>query len=151
MGAQGTVCAGGRYDTLVEQLGGKPCYGVGFAIGLERLVLLVDAMHAPEPVKPHAYFALLGDGLQEKGMAVAERLRTALPGLRLAMHCGGGGFKSQFKRADKSGARFALIMGEDEWAAGTIALKFLREDRPQQTVTIEQLIEFLTPFLTESV
>jgi len=133
LGAQGTVCAGGRYDGLVEQLGGQATPGVGFAMGMERLVTMLAARGTTGADQaPDAYLILVGEAAQQQGLALAEQLRDQLPGLRLRMHCGGGGFKAQFRRADHSGARFALILGEDEVRSGSIALKPLREVQGEQ-------------------
>ena len=140
LGAQGTVCAGGRYDGLVEQLGGKPTPAVGFAMGVERLVLLLDAAGVvPDSIARHldAYLVAVGD-VQQQAFTVAEQLRDCLPGLRLQVNCGSGSFKSQLKKADKSTAAVALILGEEEAANNQITVKFLRQEKPQQTVTIEQ-------------
>ena len=141
LGAQGTVCAGGRYDGLVEQLGGKPCPGVGFAMGVERLVLLLDELGAvPDSVDQAVDLYLLAVGnVEQQALVLAENLRSDCPNIRLECHCGGGSFKSQIKRADKSGARIALILGEDEVASGTVGVKYLREDRPQKTVAQSEL------------
>ena len=141
LGAQGTVCAGGRYDGLVEQLGGKPCPGVGFAMGVERLVLLLDELGAvPDSVGQALDLYLVAVGnVEQQALVLAENLRSDCPEIRLECHCGGGSFKSQIKRADKSGARIALILGEDEAAAGTVGVKYLREDRPQETVAQSDL------------
>ena len=119
LGAQGTVCAGGRYDGLVEQLGGKPCPGVGFAMGVERLVLLLDELGAvPDSVDQAVDLYLMAVGnVEQQALVLAENLRSDCPNIRLECHCGGGSFKSQIKRADKSGARIALILGEDEVAS----------------------------------
>jgi histidyl-tRNA synthetase len=133
LGAQGTICAGGRYDGLLEQLDGPATPGVGFAMGLERLVAMLAAAGPPgADAHPHAYLIMVGDAAQQRGLALAERLRDQLPALRLQMNCGGGGFKAQFRRADHSGARFALILGEDEVRAGAIAIKPLRDARGEQ-------------------
>ena len=133
LGAQGTICAGGRYDGLIEQLGGQPTPGVGFAMGMERLVAMLAARGATGADQtPDAYLILVGEAAQQQGLALAEQLRDQVPGLRLRMHCGGGGFKAQFRRADHSGARFALILGEDEARSGSIALKPLREAQGEQ-------------------
>ena len=141
LGAQGTVCAGGRYDGLVEQLGGKPCPGVGFAMGVERLVLLLDELGAvPDSVGRAVDLYLVAVGnVEQQALVLAENLRSDCPEIRIECHCGGGSFKSQIKRADKSGARIALILGEDEAAAGTVGVKYLREDRPQETVAQSDL------------
>ena len=133
LGAQGTICAGGRYDGLIEQLGGQRTPGVGFAMGMERLVAMLAARGTTGADQaPDAYLILVGEAAQQQGLALAEQLRDQLPGLRLRMHCGGGGFKAQFRRADHSGARFALILGEDEARSGSIALKPLREAQGEQ-------------------
>jgi len=142
LGAQGTVCAGGRFDVLVEQLGGKPAPAAGFALGLERLLELVRDRLQPQHL-PHAYLVLVGQAAQQQGLILAEKLRDAQPDLRLVTHCGGGSFKSQFKRADKSGAQVALVLGDDEVAQGTVGLKYLRENREQETVSQEALAERL--------
>ena len=148
LGAQGTVCAGGRYDGLVEQLGGKPCPGVGFAMGVERLVLLLDELGAvPDSVDQAVDLYLLAVGnVEQQALVLAENLRSDCPEIRLECHCGGGSFKSQIKRADKSAAKIALILGEDEVAAGTVGLKYLREDRPQETVAQSELSQHLVSF-----
>jgi len=145
LGAQGTVCAGGRYDGLVEQLGGKPCPGVGFAMGVERLVLLLDELGVvPDSVGQQVDLYLLAVGnIEQQALVLAESLRTDCANIRLEVHCGGGSFKSQIKKADKSGAAIALILGEDEAASGTIGVKYLREDTEQQTVAQADLPELL--------
>jgi len=146
LGAQGTICAGGRYDSLVELLGGKPCSAVGLAIGLERLIMLLDELGAvPDSVGQQVdmYLVAVGDESYQ-AMQLAEQLRTALPAVRLETHCGGGSFKSQIKKADKSGAAVAIILGEDELSSNTVQVKFLRQERPQETVDQASLVEFLT-------
>ena len=146
LGAQGTICAGGRYDSLVELLGGKPCSAVGLAIGLERLIMLLDELGAvPDSVGQQVdmYSVAVGDESYQT-MQLAEQLRTALPAVRLETHCGGGSFKSQIKKADKSGAAVAIILGEDEVSSNTVQVKFLRQERPQETVDQASLVEFLT-------
>ncbi|UHD14844.1 histidine--tRNA ligase [Thiocapsa bogorovii] len=144
LGAQGTVCAGGRYDGLVEQLGGRSTPAVGFALGLERLVeLLALGGHSGEPAV-HAYLVAVGDQAQLEAPLLAERLRDALPRLRLMAHCGGGSFKSQFKKADRSGATFALILGEAELAQGIVGVKPLRDESGQQELGFDDLVDFLT-------
>ncbi|MCW8921782.1 MAG: histidine--tRNA ligase [Sedimenticola sp.] len=144
LGAQGTVCAGGRYDGLVEQLGGKPTPAIGFAMGVERLIaLLEEDENRPELISVDAYLVLVGDTPQQQGVVLADRLRRDVPGLRLLTHCGGGSFKSQFKKADRSGARIALVLGEDELAQGVIGIKFLREDVEQVQVSLDGLAEYL--------
>jgi len=145
LGAQGTVCAGGRFDPLVEQLGGKSVPAAGFALGLERLLELVRENLQPDHF-PHAYLVLVGEITQQPGLVLAERLRDEMPGLRVLMHCGGGSFKSQFKKADKSGAKVALILGDNEIANETISIKFLREDKPQETVEQSELSNWLVSY-----
>ena len=143
LGAQGTICAGGRYDGLVEQLGGKPACGIGFGMGIERVIaLLQEQGKAESPDTADLYFVTAGSTAID-AQCVAARLRDALPGVRLLVNCGGGGFKSQFKKADKSGARFALILGEDERDKGVIALKPLREGGEQQELPIAQLPDYM--------
>lgn len=146
LGSQGTVCGGGRYDGLVEQLGGKPTPGVGFAIGLERLMLLLETLElVPEEAKggADAYLLAMGESAEREALLLGERLRDALPELRLQVHCGGGSFKSQIRRADRSGARFALILGEDEIANERLTLKPLRDDSEQQTLAQDEAIAWL--------
>jgi histidyl-tRNA synthetase len=145
LGAQGAVCAGGRYDGLVEQLGGKHTPAVGFAMGLERLVLLLDAAGVvPDSIARQldVYLVAVGD-VQGKAIQLGEELRSQCPQLRLLNHCGGGGFKAQMKRADKSSALVALILGEDEVVNDCVTVKFLREDRPQESIAIDSAVAFL--------
>ncbi len=144
LGAQGTVCAGGRFDGLVEQLGGRATSAMGFAMGLERLIALLETTQAAEQLpKADLYLIMMGDSAKRRGMLLAEELRNALPNLRMISHCGGGGFKSQFKKADKSQARYAAILGDDEVAKGEIGLKPLREEGEQTQVKIDDLAEVL--------
>ncbi|WKE67498.1 histidine--tRNA ligase [Gallaecimonas kandeliae] len=142
LGAQGTVCAGGRYDGLVEQLGGKATQGVGFGLGLERLVLLVEALGTQAPAAVDAYLCPMGEAAERQAFVLAQQLRQQLPGLRLMCHCGGGNFKKQLKRADKSGARWALILGDDELAQDQITIKNLK-DGSQATVAMGELAAHL--------
>ena len=144
LGAQGTVCAGGRYDGLVAQLGGRPTPAVGFAMGLERLIELIDADRIE--TGPDAYLVAVGERAQADAVRLAERLREQIPALRLLCHCGGGSFKSQFKKADRSGARVALVLGDDELDQGTIGIKPLRDNGEQRNVAIDALPEALTDF-----
>jgi len=124
LGSQGTICAGGRYDGLVEQLGGKAATAIGFAIGLERLIALLEAMEAlPEPDAIDAYLVAVGDKAAVESLQFAERLRDQVSGLKLISHCGGGSFKSQFKKADRSGAKWTLILGDDEIAQQLVGIK----------------------------
>ncbi|TAA42693.1 MULTISPECIES: histidine--tRNA ligase [Corallincola] len=145
LGAQGTVLAGGRYDGLVEQLGGKATPAVGFAMGIERLVLMLQSLGKLEGLRPavDAYMVLANDDAAKAGVQVAQRLRQQLPDLRLMMHCGGGKFQKQLKRADKVGAQVALILGQDELENQTITVKWLRQDVPQQTVALSQVVNLL--------
>ena len=150
LGAQGTVCAGGRYDGLVQQLGGKPAPAVGFAMGMERLLLLIETLgKVPAELSRQVdvYLVTLGEGTQQAAIRLAEQLRDALPEVRLVVHCGGGSFKSQFKKADKSGALYALILGEAEAAAGQVGLKPLREDAEQLNMAWSELPEHLRNLL----
>ncbi|MAS67043.1 MAG: histidine--tRNA ligase [Pseudomonadales bacterium] len=138
LGAQGTVCAGGRYDGLVTQLGGKSAPAVGFAMGIERLLLLIetlDCVPAELARQVDVYLVTLGDVAARAGLRLAEQLRDALPSLRLVVHAGGGSFKSQFKKADRSGALYALVLGEDEVAAQQIGFKPLRSGEEQETLS----------------
>jgi len=137
LGAQGTICAGGRFDGLVEQLGGKATPSAGFAIGLERLLELVRENLQPDN-RPHLYLVLVGEAAQKKGVLLAEQLRDAMSALRIMTNCGGGSFKSQFKKADKCGAQFALVLGEDEVAQKTVSIKFLRGEHAQNQETLAQ-------------
>lgn len=145
LGAQGTICAGGRYDGLVEQLGGSPTPAVGWACGVERLILLLQKLGTAKlPAEADVYVCRFGTQGERAGLAVAEQVRDALgPSARVALNVGGGKAGAQFKRADKSGARIALVVGDDEAAAGTVQLKFLREDRPQAVVTRSELASVL--------
>lgn len=143
LGAQGTVCAGGRYDTLIEQLGGKPSPAIGFALGIERLVAMLTDLNRLPPLNsaPDAYLIMAGNGAEIAGLALSEKLRTAIPEIKLINNCSGGSFKNQFKKADKSGAQFALIIGDDEVANGTVTVKYLREDTPQTTIDQSNIAE----------
>ncbi|MCC5826391.1 histidine--tRNA ligase [Alkalimonas sp.] len=145
LGAQGTVCAGGRYDGLVEQLGGKPCPAVGFALGMERLILLLQTLELAPAEQAQADWYLMASGLDAELalIPVAEQLRQAFPQQRLMQHCGGGAMKKQFKKADKSGAELALVLGSDELASDSITIKWLRKDQPQQRIALTGLVSFL--------
>jgi len=152
LGAQGTVCAGGRYDGLVSQFGGKPTPGVGFAMGVERLVLLLETLDlVPATLNrpPHAFICAFGEAAELAALGLAERLRDALPGLCLLVNAGSGSFKSQFKKADKSGAHFALILGEDELAGRVVGCKPLRDDSEQQSIAWDALPERLAACLEQ--
>ncbi|SFK67819.1 histidine--tRNA ligase [Methylophaga sulfidovorans] len=144
LGSQGTVCAGGRYDGLVAQLGGKGATAIGFAIGLERLVALLEATDALPEIKPtDAYLVAVGEQAMSQAASLTERLRDELPGIRLISHCGGGSFKSQFKRADRSGARWTLILGDEEVSNQTIGIKTMATGE-QQTIKWAELPSFLS-------
>ncbi len=144
LGAQGTICAGGRFDGLVEQLGGRATTAMGFAIGMERLVSLFDeSQFAQQDYAPQAYFLALGEVAESRAMQLAEECRDALPDLRLLLNCGGGGMKSQMKKADRSRARFALILAEDELARDEIAIKDLSGEMEQQVISQSELTAFL--------
>jgi histidyl-tRNA synthetase len=144
LGAQGTVCAGGRYDGLVEQLGGRSTPAAGFAIGIERLLAMREAANVEVPQgQPDIYLLLQGESSSREGLLLAERLRDEYPGLSVLSNCGGGSFKSQMKKADKSGAAIALILGENEIAEKSVTVKFLREQKQQQTINQNDISEFL--------
>lgn len=132
LGSQGAVCSGGRYDGLVAQLGGKSTPAVGWALGQERLVELLKVQQGELPVEaPDVYFVIAGSSAESVGLTLAERLRDELPGVGIETHCGGGSFKSQMKRADNSGARFALVLGDSEAERRVVGLKSLRVEAPQ--------------------
>nr|WP_298165652.1 histidine--tRNA ligase [uncultured Pseudomonas sp.] len=146
LGAQGTVCAGGRYDGLVEQMGGKPTPGVGFAMGIERLVLLLETLgKVPAQIarQVDVYLCAFGEPAELAALALAERLRDQLPRLRLQVNAGAGSFKSQLKKADKSGALFALVLGEDELAQQVVGCKPLRDQGEQQSIAWSALADHL--------
>lgn len=154
LGAQGTVCAGGRYDGLVEQLGGKPTPGCGYAMGVERLIALIRDMGGdPAPAGVDVYFVYQGEAASRLAPRVAERLRDQ--SIDVLFHCGGGSFKAQMKKADASGAHFAVIIGDDEAAAGEVTLKYLRETSAdgetgrQQRVAVGRLGEEIMNALFE--
>ena len=143
LGAQGTICGGGRYDGLVEQLGGHATSGVGFAMGLERLVLLVQEVNKSIPIKSAVdiYVVYQGEGTTLAAFQLAEKLRSELPHLSTMLHCSGGNFKKQFKRADKSGATLALVLGESEVQNNQVVVKHLLGAAEQQTIDVDNLIE----------
>lgn len=146
LGAQGTVCAGGRYDGLVELIGGRPTPAVGFAMGLERLLELSAAAARAEGA-PELYVCANGEELDGEAAALAETLRDRFPGWAVVAHVGGGSLKSRMKKADRSGARVALILGPDEQAAGTVTVRPLRTDAGQSVVAREALGDALPPLL----
>jgi len=144
LGSQGAVCSGGRYDGLVEKLGGRATPAIGWAMGVERFVALFEACGGQAPAQPaDVYIAAVGDGTLQRAFTLAEELRDRIAGVRVDVNLGGGSFKSQLKRADKSAARFALILGEQELAEGRIGLKPLRSDEEQTSVTLDDLAEVL--------
>ena len=149
LGAQGTICAGGRYDGLVARLGGKPAPAAGFAMGVERLLALwQECGGEAERIVPDVYVVHAGEAAQRAAFRVAEALRGT--GFSVTLHCGGGGFKSQMKRADGSGAPFAVVIGDDEAAAGEVSLKPLRDGSEQIRVPMDALPETLADRLLES-
>lgn len=147
LGTQGTICAGGRYDGLVEKMGGKPCPAVGFAIGLERLILLMQeqGLSIVDNV-PSAYIVALGDETQKESLQIAEQLHQALPRLILYNDITMGSFKSQFKKADKANADFAIILGKEELNNNQVAIKPLKGQGRQQTMSIENAINYLKEY-----
>jgi histidyl-tRNA synthetase len=148
LGAQGTVCAGGRYDSLVEQLGGKATYAAGFAMGIDRLVLMLqDQQKVITQKSTDIYFVMAGANTAKHGQKLAEMLRNELPGIHLVAHSGGGSFKSQMKKADKSGASLAIILGESEVEKTTVNIKFLRQDQQQLEIDQTQLVSQIKQLL----
>jgi histidyl-tRNA synthetase len=142
LGSQSTVCAGGRYDGLVAQLGGADTPGVGWAMGQERIVMLLQKQNLELPKdRPQLYLVLVGEQVEIPGFRLAEQLRDAWPGLAVQINLGGGSFKTQFKRADKSGAEFALVLGDDEAGRGVVAVKALRRDAAQEECPVAQISE----------
>ena len=141
LGAQGTICAGGRYDGLIEQIGGRAAPACGYAMGVERLIELMKEAGAFSPRVPDVYLVRQGEQAERYGERIAEELRDA--GLAVSLHCGGGSFKSQMKKADTSGARFAVIIGDDEAAAGELTLKPLRTSAEQVRLGLEHALERL--------
>jgi histidyl-tRNA synthetase len=148
LGAQDAVCSGGRYDGLVAQLGGEPTPAIGWALGIERIVSLLQAAGvAPPAAAPGVYVVLSGDRAERAGLAVADGLRDALPGAGVLVNMGGGSFKAQMKRADKCGAQVALIIGDDEAQRGVAAVKSLRVDASQEYCPWDQLAARLARLL----
>ncbi|EDM68083.1 MAG: histidine--tRNA ligase [Moritella sp.] len=151
LGAQGTVCGGGRYDGLVEQLGGKATPAVGFALGIERLVLLLETLELTADIAGavDVYIAALGEGADMHGMLLAEQLRDQMPNVKFMMHNGGGNFKKQLKRADQNGAKVALILGSDEIENQQVTVKDLTGKTQQQTIAVTELVNKLTTLLSK--
>ncbi len=140
LGSQGAVCSGGRYDGLVEKLGGRATPAIGWAMGIERLVSLYEACGGETPASgAEVYIAALGAGTLERAFALAEELRDSIAGIRVEVNLGGGSFKSQMKRADKSGAEFALILGEQELIDACVGLKPMRSNDEQTSVALDKL------------
>jgi histidyl-tRNA synthetase len=140
LGSQDAVCSGGRYDGLVAQLGGDSTPAMGWALGEERIIGLMQVQGIQvQTQQPDVYVVLVGEGAEAVGLKLSEQLRSQLPGVRIETNCGGGSFKSQLKRADKSGARYALILGDSETEQQVIGLKSLRSDEPQVHVSWDQL------------
>ncbi|NQZ82161.1 MAG: histidine--tRNA ligase [Colwellia sp.] len=149
LGAQGTICAGGRYDGLVEQLGGKATPGFGFALGIERLILMITSLDKVKNIRPQvdAYFIMLGAEAELKGNQLAEQWRDTVLDCRLQSHCGGGSMKKQMKRADKSGAQIALILGENEINEQQVTVKYLRGQQEQQSLSFDQVPSLLASLI----
>lgn len=143
LGAQGTICAGGRYDGLVEQLGGKSTPAIGFALGMERILALLEAQQEQPAGTIDIYFVLLGEACEITGLQLAEAIRNRLPEVKMITHCGAGSIKSQMKKADKSGADIALIIAEDELNKEQVTVKYLREKKAQVAVGFDSLIDFI--------
>jgi len=143
LGAQDTLCAGGRYDNLVETHGAKSTPAIGFAIGLERLVELSCFEKISDQTATHVYLLLSGNNTKKHGLLLAEDIRDKLPNIKIETNCGEGSLKSQFKRADKSGAQIALILGEDELEKKQLTVKYLRNDKPQITIKSQEISDFL--------
>lgn len=143
LGAQSAVCSGGRYDGLIEQLGGKPTPALGFAIGMERIILLMQQLKPFTPKPTDIYVIADSELAFQEALKLSDEIRQKFPAIRLMLNCGGGSFKSQFKKADKSGARIALIIGEEEQKTKSISLKFLREEKPQETLKTPKILETL--------
>ena len=144
LGAQGTICAGGRYDGLVEQLGGKATPAIGFALGMERILALLESQQKQPLQTVDIYMILIGAASEIKGLQISENIRDAVPGVKMITHCGGGSLKSQMKKADKSGAGIALIIAEDELENEQVTVKYLREKKEQETFSVDELAAFIT-------
>jgi len=144
LGAQGTICAGGRYDGLVEQLGGKATSAVGFALGVERILALLESQQQQLAETIDVYLVLLGDASEIKGLQLSEQIREQNPAIKMITHCGAGSIKSQLKKADKSGADIALILAEDELKNEQLTVKYLREKKEQITIGFDELQTFIT-------
>ena len=149
LGAQGTICAGGRYDGLTEQLGGHATTASGFAMGIERIVALLEEIAPIKPALADVYMVALGDDAEINAIQLAEQLREQLPELSVRNNCGGGNFKKQFKRADKSGAQIALVLGQEEVQEKTVGVKFLREQKDQLQLAQSEVAEQLKSLINQ--
>ena len=149
LGAQGTICAGGRYDGLVEQLGGKATPAFGFALGIERLVLMLTSLEKVNDIRAQVdvYVIGLGEGVDIQAALLSEQWRNQVKDIRIQNHCGGGNMKKQMKRADKSSAQVAIIIGEDELAEQSVTIKYLRGQHEQQKVSLEQVPALLNSLI----
>lgn len=149
LGAQGTICAGGRYDALIEQLGGKPTQAIGFAIGMERVITLLEQQKNPltNLPLPDAYLIIAGESLRQTALMLAEKIRSELPTLKLVTHCLEGSLKNQMKWADKSGARYALILAEEEMQSRSLSIKDLRHSGTQIQKSWDEVSAFLQSHL----
>jgi histidyl-tRNA synthetase len=151
LGSQSAVCSGGRYDGLVEHLGGEPTPGIGWALGEERIVLVMKELGLPgDVIGPQVYCVVVGEAAERAALALCERLRDAHPGLRIEINLGGGNFKAQFRRADRSGAAVAVILGDDEATRGTVAIRSLRTEGPQVECAQADLAQRLVEWLPDS-
>ena len=148
LGAQDTVCAGGRYDDLIKNHGSSPTPAIGFAIGIERLLELVDLENVVAKNTPHVYLLIAGDEARKFGLLLAEEVRNQLPNVKILTNCGGGSLKNQFKKADKSGAEIALILGENELERKQLTVKYLRDEKPQVTIKYSEISNFLSKALS---
>ncbi|MEE9354265.1 MAG: histidine--tRNA ligase [Methylococcaceae bacterium] len=148
LGAQGTVCAGGRYDGLIAQLGGRGASAIGFAMGIERLVALLDEQK--KQTRVDGYLVCVGGGTVQQGIKLAEQLRDALPEFNLILNCGGGSYKSQFKKADKCGANYALVLGEDEIANQRVSIKSLRQSEEQVIILQTEAVDHFKHILNDT-
>ena len=148
LGSQDTVCAGGRYDDLIKNHGSSPTPAIGFAIGIERLLELIDLENVVAKNTPHVYLLIAGDGVRKFGLLLAEEIRDQLPNVKILTNCGGGSLKNQFKKADKSGAEIALILGENELERKQLTVKYLRDDKPQATIKYSEISNFLSKALS---
>jgi histidyl-tRNA synthetase len=146
LGSQGTICGGGRYDGLVELLGGKPTPGAGFAMGVERVALLYEQVTAEASAAVDVYCCVMSPEQQGWALQLAQQLRDATPAARIRVHAGGGKLKNQLRKADMSGATWALIIGEEEMATQQASLKSLRDAQPQRSVSVSELVELMNRF-----